>query len=123
MPRVLQAGDLRARVGFYALVEQDDGKGNTVSGFAAVPAFDPVAANIRPRLGGEDVLAGRLTGKNLVNITVRQSAQTRRVGEDWKARDERAGVDYNIRSIVDPHEGTANAGRWIEMLAERGVAV
>ena len=71
---------------------------------------------------GESVLAERLTGKNLVNITVRQSINTRLITEDWRAKNERSGETYNIRSIIDPDQGTGQAGRFIELLCEKGVA-
>lgn len=116
-----RAGDLRARVGFYRPVTTDDGFGNTQIGFDK-PAFPPVAAQIVPKLGGESVLQGRLAGTNYVNITVRASSDTRLIDTSWKARDERAGIDYNIRSIIDPNQGTPRSGRFLEMLCEQGVA-
>jgi hypothetical protein len=117
-----RAGDLRDRVGFYMPTETDDGFGNTQIGFPSEPTIGPVAAQIVAKLGGEAVLQGRLAGTNFVNITVRASGDTKQVTTAWKARDERAEVDYNIRSIVDPHKGTPRQGRFIEMLCEQGVA-
>lgn len=117
-----RAGDLGEKVGFYKPVEADDGYGNVTSGIANTPAFSPVAAAIEPKLGGESVLAGRLTGTNFVNITVRTSANTLQIDTSWSARDERAGINYNIRSIIDPNQGTQQRGRFLELLCERGVA-
>lgn len=117
----MRAGDLRSRVGFYAPVAADDGYGNTNAPFAATATFT-VAANIKPKLGGEQVLAGRLSGTNLVNITVRRSTQTKTVTDAWLAKDARSGVPYNIRSIIDPDEGKSGAGTWLEMLCEKGAA-
>lgn len=122
MAQETRAGELRERVGFYRRLAADDGMGNVSGEFAATPEFPPVAAKIVPRLGGESVLAGRLQGTNFVNITVRASSDTRAVDTAWLARDERAGLDYNIRSIVDPHQGTGDRGRFLEMLCEQGVA-
>lgn len=124
----IAAGDLRDRVGFYqremlgANSPDVPDYGNTLGEFPADPEFDAVPANIKPRLGGEAVLAGRLEGKNLVNITVRQSAATAAVTTDWRAKDERKGTIYNIRSIIDPDEHTPQHGRFWEMLCEKGVA-
>jgi head-tail adaptor len=118
----MQAGDLRSRVGFYSVVAANDGYGNTQNGYSGTAAF-VVSANIKPRLGGETVLASRLTGTNLVNITVRSSVQTRALDDSWKAKDERTGIDYNIRSVIDPDEGSPNHGKWIELLCEKGAAV
>jgi head-tail adaptor len=92
------------------------------SGYPASATFTTFA-DIDPRLGGEQILAGRLVGKNFVNITVRQSTLTRQVDTDWKAKDENAGTEYNIRSVIDPFQGDSKHGLYIEMLCEEGVAV
>lgn len=113
-----QAGDLKWRIGFYAVgVITDDGYGNTTSGYGADATFE-TSAHLKPKLGGEGVIASRLTGTNLVNITVRNSSAVRAVTTAWRAKDERSGVIYNIRSIIDPDGKNA----WIEMLCEQGVA-
>jgi head-tail adaptor len=121
MAKTIGAADLRERVGFYRPVTTDDGFGNVQVGFAAVPEFS-VAAAIVPKLGGEAIISGRLAGKNYDNVTVRTSSQTRDVTTAWKVREERTGVDYNIRSIIDPAQGTPDRGRFLEMLCEKGVA-
>lgn len=113
----MQAGDLRERIGFYRPVASDDGAGNETSGFGDAPDF-VLFANEKPKLGGEAVLAGRLTGANLVNLTVRQSSLSRQVETEWRAKNERSGAVYNIRSIVDPDQHR----QWLEMLCEKGVA-
>lgn len=121
----MPSGDLRYRVGFYqrtALSNSPPDYGNTQDDFPGTANF-VVWANIAPRLGGEDVLAARLTGTNIVNITVRQSTNTATVTSDWKAKDENSGEVYNIRSVIDPGGGTVNHGFYFEMLCERGVAV
>ena len=117
----MQAGDLRARVGFYQREVQSDGYGNNQASYAGTPEFI-VAANIKPRLGGEQVLAGRLIGQNLVNITVRQSSNTSSVTVDWRVKNELTGELYNIHSIIDPEQETPRHGRHWEMLCEKGVA-
>lgn len=123
----VQAGDLRSKVGFYqrASVGPDSPPvpdyGSTEGEYPSEPEFT-CAANIKPRLGGESVLAARLTGTNFSNITVRQSSSTSLVDTAWRAKDERLGVVYNIRSIIDPFENTVERGRYFEMLCEEGVA-
>jgi len=121
----MQAGDLRSKFGFYKRpTPPSSGAEYGVPqgpAFPATPEF-VCAANVRPRLGGEQVLADRLGGTNVVNITVRQSSRTRRVDAGWRAKDERSGTLYNIRSVIDPNEGAPEHGQWLEMLAERGVA-
>ena len=110
-------------VGFYQRVTEPDvpDTGNEHSEFSEVPVFT-CAANIKPRLGGEDVLASRLTGVNLVNITVRRSLQTAAVDTAWRIVDERSGAIYNVRSVIDPWEHTADHDRFVELLCEKGGA-
>lgn len=113
----MQAGDLRERVGFYKRVEVDDGAGNDRGNYSDSPEFI-LSANVKPKLGGESVLADRLTGTNLVNVTVRHSSKSLQVTTDWMAKNERSGETYNIRSIIDPTQKR----QWVEMLCEKGVA-
>lgn len=74
-------------------------------------------ARIRYLRGGEAVIAGRLAGRQPVVVTIRRSVGADAVGEDWRLRDLRRSVTYNIRSIV-PTEDRA----WLEITAESGVA-
>lgn len=114
----MQAGDLRSRLGFYSLGSTGDIYGNTQSGYGVDPDFE-VRGNIRPRLGGESVMAARLTGTNYVNITVRRSAQTAAVDETWKIRDERSGDEFNITSLIDPYQDNTGHSDWVEILCVR----
>lgn len=116
----IRSGDLAERVGFYQRSALDDGYGNSENGFAVVFT---AAAQIKPRLGGEGVLAGRLAGRNLVNITVRKFAATSEVTTDWMVKDERTLEEYNIRSIIDPDQDTSKRGSFLEMLCEKGAAI
>lgn len=123
----MQAGDLRSKVGFYQRGSVGVNSppapdyGDNELEFGSTPDFTCLA-NIKPRLGGEAVLAARLTGINHVNITVRTSTDTKRVDPTWRCKDERSGASYNIRSVIDPYEHTSDRGNWIEMLCEKGVA-
>lgn len=122
----MPAGDLRYRIGFYqrggpvggSPPPPDYGSGGGYSDTATFVTY----GNIVPRLGGEQVLAARLTGRNLVNITVRQSSETEAVDTDWICKNEDSDEQYNIRSVIDPHEGDTDHGLWFEMLCEKGVA-
>ena len=67
-------------------------------------------------------MAARLTGKNFVDITVRQDSNSNAVSVDWVAKNEDTGEVFNIRSIVDPHGGDQIHHMWWEMLCEKGVA-
>lgn len=120
----MRSGDLRSRVGFYKRASSSGDSpdyGVPEGEFPGEPEFS-CAAKIEPKLGGESVLAGRLTGTNLVNVTVRRSSSTQLIDTAWMLKDSRSGVSYNIRSIIDPHEGGIEHGRWLEMLCEKGGA-
>lgn len=117
----MSAGDLRHRVTFAERDSVEDEFGNVSTGW--VDRFTNIAANITPRLGGETVEAARLAGRQPVVIRVRQSQDTRQIRTDWKATNVHTGTEYNIRTAVDPHEGDVEHGKWIDMLAEAGVAV
>jgi head-tail adaptor len=107
------AGELRHRVAFDRRQDVNpdapDDLGNTQSEFVA---------KVQARLGGEAVTAARLTGQQPVSIIVRQSAQTKLIADDWRARDVRTGAVYAIRSIIDPDDTRA----FFELLCQVGVA-
>jgi head-tail adaptor len=109
------AGELKHRVAFDKRQEVVDDYGNTQTSF--VEQFI-VSAKVRAKFGGEAVTAARLTGQQPVTIVVRQSAQTRLIADDWRARDVCSGTEYAIRSIVDPDDCRA----WFEILTQTGVA-
>jgi head-tail adaptor len=117
---VADPGSLRQKVSFSQRALTSDGYGNQSGDWEA--QFE-VAARVWPRLGGETVMAARLGGQQPVTIRVRQSSQTRLIRTDWKAVNVRTGVEYNLRSIVDPDEHTTGHGRWLDILAETGGAV
>lgn len=123
----MPAGELRYRVGFYqrnapgAIGSPDTDYGSD-GGYPTTATFITYA-DIAPKLGGEQVLAGRLVGKNLANITVRQSTETNAIDVDWKCKNEDSGEIYNIRSVIDPHQGGVKHGFWWELLCEEGVAI
>jgi len=88
--------------------------GNTQSIF--VEQFTVWAA-VAARLGGETVMAARLTGQQPVTITVRQTTDTFNIGLDWRARDVDLGVSYAVCSIVDPYDD----GEFFDILVQTGV--
>lgn len=109
------AGSLRHRITFDKRADVDDGFGNTQAGW--VEQFT-VWAEVKAKLGGEAVTAARLQSQNTVNITVRASSKTGLIREDWRARDVHEGVEYAIKSIVDPDDG----GAWLELLCQTNAA-
>lgn len=124
----MPSGDLRYRVGFYSRNAPSAPGSPPPPDYGSAPGFPTTAtfvvwANIAPRLGGEAILADRLTGKNFVNITVRQApATTDLVDTDWICKDEDTGETYNIRSVIDPQKGNHKHSMWWELLCEKGVA-
>lgn len=115
MPLPSSAGELRDRVAFEQRVDEDDNAGNTQGAFEH--RFD-VAAAIVGKFGGEAVVAARLEGREPATITVRYSPVTATVTPEWRIRDTRTGVVYNIRSIDD----RMRRRQWLDMLCEAGVA-
>jgi len=113
-------GALRDRAAFSRPDAISDEYGNVSTGWQEMFT---VAANITPRLGGEAVDAARLAGRQPVIIRVRKSPDTAQIRTDWKAVNVRTGTAYNIRTAVDPNQGDEQHGKWIDMLAEAGVAV
>jgi SPP1 family predicted phage head-tail adaptor len=112
------ASELRNRVYFDKRVTQPaDQYGNAESNF--VEQFSRMA-KVRPRLGGETVVASRLEGRQPVDITVRRDSETTLISSAWRARHGGNGTVYNVRSVVDPYENTADHGKWVEILAEAG---
>lgn len=113
-----RAGELNRRIAFGKRSQENPDSpvdlGNTESVF--VEQFT-VWAKVRAKFGGEAVTAARLTGQQPVTITVRQNSLSRQITTDWRAMD-RDGVEYAIRSIVDPDDD----GAFFELLTQTGVA-
>jgi SPP1 family predicted phage head-tail adaptor len=113
----MRVAELRHRLTFQARPIQTGDEYGTYEG-----DFEDeftVWAAVKPKLGGEDVLAGRLKGRNLVNITIRYSDQASLITTDWRAVQrigDRITKLYNLRSIIDPD----GKRMWIELLAEDG---
>lgn len=118
----MTAGNLRIRLGFFQRENLSDGYGNTKGDYSDDPDFEEYAQGV-PRLGGESVIAARLSGVQPLTFRVRQTPDTIEVNsEEWKIRDMDSGREYNIRSIVDPMSGTREHGKWFDILAQSGVA-
>jgi SPP1 family predicted phage head-tail adaptor len=108
-------GELRSRIALQVRSNHDDGYGNEVTGPFETQA--EVWAKFHFLRGGEEVMAGRLAGKQPAIITVRQSAATRAITTAWRILT-KDGEAWNIRAITDPD----NKRAWFEILAEKGVA-
>jgi len=112
----MQAGTLRDRVTFAQRSTVGDEYGNNEGDF--VDQFT-VAARVQYLRGGESVMADRLEGKQPVVLTIRMSAQAKRIETDWRATDARnEDRVFNVRSI-SPSERNDQ----LDILCETGVAV
>ncbi|WP_100960403.1 phage head closure protein [Bosea sp. FBZP-16] len=110
----MTAGQLRYQIRFQEREEIEDEYGNVSGGWATkFTCF----AGFKFLRGGEEVMAGRLAGKQPAIITVRSSDISRRVDTAWRILD-REDQAWNIRAITDPTGKRA----WLEILAEKGVA-
>lgn len=109
----MRAGRLRDRVSFQAEQPASDGAGgNTVSWAAQFTVWGGVAED----RGRERVEGGRLAAPFVAVLTVRSSADTRRVTPDWRCVIK--GEVWNIRSVGNPDRRS----KALEMVIERGVA-
>lgn len=113
MPR---SGELRERLTFQSPSAFDDGYGNTVEGWQ--DEFT-VWARLQPKVGGETVLAARLSGRQVYLIHVRSSAQARAIAPDWRAVDVHDGRVFQVKS---PTRNMDEKNAFLEMDAELGVA-
>lgn len=84
------AGQLRERVTFQRRGQVPDGHGNEQTG-DWTDQFS-VSARLTPRLGGEEVIAARMTGVQPYILTVRMSKAIRTVDSSWRAYDARKGM-------------------------------
>lgn len=111
----MTAGKLRDRVTFGSRSIVDDGYGNEVSG----PFEDhfTVWAGITYLRGSEAVIAARLEGRQPAVVRVRTSRQSRQITTDWQMRNERDGVIYAVRSIIETEDRA-----FLDVTVEAGVA-
>lgn len=107
------AGDLRERVAFDIRADVEDGRGNVKGAFSE--QFTR-SAQIIPRLGGETVMAARLAGSQPVTIRIRCDTQTALITPEWRARDVRHNITYNIRAISNPDQRR----EFFDLLCESG---
>ena len=110
------AGAMRCRLRFEKRAAPvEDGYGNTVSG--SWTAQFTAAAEVRPLLGSETVIAARLEGRQPAVITVRTCLAAKAITHEWRAVDTWTAQIYALKEI--PRDGMRG---FIEILAETGVA-
>lgn len=113
------AGDLRESILCQKRVPATDEFSNPVPDGGAWTTQFCERAGLRPRIGGETALAGRLQGIQPYIVTIRQSSRSRQITPGWRLVDARnSSRIFNVRSIVDPD----GRGQWLELLVEEGAA-
>lgn len=114
----MAAGRLRHKIRFdRRVIVDDDGAGNVQQDWQ--PIFGPVAAEIKPLRGGEEVLASRLAGVAIVEILIRSSYDSRRILPTDRAYNIRDGTQYNLHLI----ENRDMKNEYLTITAEIGGAI
>lgn len=111
---MMRSGDLDHRATFSVRQQVDTDMGGTLDQW--VPQFTLWAA-VRYLRGGEAVMQARLASKNPVVLTIRNSADARRITSEWQVSlRSRSGVSkvYEVKEDPRPVDGDA----MLEMLAE-----
>jgi len=109
------AGRLRETVAWEQRPLQSDGFGNLHGAFTEVFRC---SASFDVEKGDEDVLAGRLEGRQTMIVRVRAYPDTRDLDSDWRMRDIRTDLTYAI--AAPPAE--APDRQFIDITVQRGVA-
>ncbi|MEO8531019.1 MAG: head-tail adaptor protein [Deltaproteobacteria bacterium] len=109
-------GEFDSVLGFDSPTPTDDAYGGTVAGWT--PEIADIPAKLIYLRGGETVQAARLAGRQPVVAVVRRTERALAITTDWRMRDVRKAVDYNIRAIVPTEDR-----RYLEITAESGVAI
>lgn len=110
-------GQLRERLTFQSPSPVDDGMGNYTEGWSTEFTC---WARLEPRVGGETLLAARLSGRQVYLIVVRQSSATLRIQPDWQAVDVRDSS--RVFQIKSPSRNMDEKNAYLELDAEFGVA-
>lgn len=108
----------RIRIDRKAADATDDYGNPTPGDWETLIAAQP--ARIMPVRGGEQVLADRLTGTVVYEITLRESAANRGISAGDRAMNPRTGEAFNIKHPpVNPDE----RGRFLTFQVEAGTAI
>lgn len=112
----MKAGELSERFSFEKR-ETLAGDAYGVSEAEWIEQFSCATKKI-PLRRGETVIASRLSGVQPYVLTIRASNQSRLIQTDWRAKDTRTGLYYNIQT-VEPSSDRAS----IDLLVTGGVGV
>lgn len=92
---MIKAGTLDNRAAFFRRAATSDGYGNVLGGFPADPEFTVAAAIVTGTKRNEAVMASRLAGRNVFDVTLRYSEQAAEITTEWMMKD-REGRIHNI---------------------------
>lgn len=109
------SGVLQESVAFDAPTVSTDEYGGQISGWTE--QFRDRVQFIYQR-GREAENAGRLTGSAVFKVKMRSSTKSREITPDYRMRDVRRGVAFNIREV-----DAISDRRWVWLMAESGVAI
>ena len=110
----MEGGALDHRATFQSPVQERDEDGQIVQGW-----LDEFIgwANVRYLRGGESVMQARLSSRNPVVVTIRNSARARQITSEWRVTlRSRSGVMFVAEVREDPRP--AEQDGYLEMLAE-----
>ena len=96
----LQAGRMRNRLRFERRSAAINVGGVATGDWQTL--IDSRRASVRATMGGEEVIAGRMSGKVSVTIRVRSDSQTRTIQASDRAVDWNTGETYNLGQPIDP---------------------
>lgn len=105
----MQAGNLSNRITFAEMTTLPGEGGEVIQGWT--DRFT-VWGHVRYLRGGEAVMQARMASKRPAILTIRDSAQARRVTSEWRATI--GGVVFDLREDPRPSEDRA----FLEMLVE-----
>lgn len=114
----MRTADLTYRVAFDPPLDSPDGHGGTETGWDETSAL-LARAHFRWLRGGETVQAARLQGRQPVVVTIRNHEAARTITSGWRMRDLTTGEAFNVRTAPVMTDDRM----WLEITAERGVAV
>lgn len=113
-----KAAHLRERVAFDRPTRTPDGYGGQVGGWSVAPESHECRAELIYSRGSETVEAARLAGRSVYKVRIRQCAAAREITSNWRMRDLRRGVRYNVREV-----DAVTDRAWVFLVVESGVAV
>lgn len=109
------AGKLVERVAFDRPDTVDDGLGGRARSW--VQDFD-CNAEFRYQKGSEEEDAGGHVGVAEFKVRVRSSSETRRITSEYRMRDVKRSVAYNLREVDNVSDR-----HWVWFVAENGIAI